>query len=52
MATETADSYNDSRGEAGAKEHSGNWFFPEELRHGLEVFDLLDRIVEESLACA
>ena len=52
MATETADSYNDSRGKAGAKEHSDSWFFPEELKHGLEVFDLPDRIVEESLACA
>jgi len=28
------------------------WFFPEELRHGLQTFDLPPRIIDECLACA
>ncbi|KAL5325376.1 hypothetical protein ACEPPN_006501 [Leptodophora sp. 'Broadleaf-Isolate-01'] len=52
MAAETANGNGDFGDEAGVKGHSDNWFFPEELRRGLEPFDLPKRIVDESLACA
>jgi len=52
MATEMGDCNGGLAEEEGAKGYSDNWFFPEELRLGLEPLDLPKRIIDETLACA
>lgn len=52
MATKTANITNVLGDDTGANVFNDRWFFLEELRHGLETFDLLERIIEEILACA
>ena len=52
MTLETANDVLVSGDGPGTNTSNDKWFFPDELRHGLEFSGLPDKIVDETLACA
>lgn len=52
MASETTSKHDTLSNDKDVNVFNDKWFFPEELRFGIDTFDLPDRIIDETLACA